>query len=218
MEQPANADQGSNCSALLGEIRQFLGGVATPAPWLGEATRQLDVLLLDHRGLEYKAAQSALTLMGRYMTHGALVAKMSKLAREELVHFEQVTRILKQRGVHLRPLKAARYAAGLHALVRKGDPARLLDSLLVGAIIEARSCERFGALAAVVEGPLADFYRGLLESEGRHYRGYLALATGYLGQQQVDERLPALVAAENALILEPDGQFRFLSGVPALAG
>lgn len=199
---------------LIGEVRQFLGQVATPKAWLKEAARQVDVLLLDHRALEYKAAQTALSLMGRYLGHSELVVQMSKLAREELVHFEQVTRILKGRGVVLRHLTVARYAGALHGLIRGGEPQRLVDCLLVASLIEARSCERFGALATVVDAQLAGFYNGLLESEGRHYRGYLQLAERYAGAAEVAARLAELLPAENALITEPDPQFRFLSGIP----
>jgi tRNA-(ms[2]io[6]A)-hydroxylase len=199
---------------ILQEILEFLGGVATPEAWLEEALRQQEILLLDHRNLEYKAAQTALSLMGRYLTRTELTARMSRLAREELVHFEQVSKIIRGRGIEVRHVSASRYAAGLRALLRSGEVERLVDVLVVGAFIEARSCERFAALVPRLDAELAKFYAGLLESEGRHYRGYLKLAYLYGDAADVDARIEVVRAVEQELITSPDEQFRFHSGVP----
>lgn len=201
--------------SILQEIIGFLGGVATPAAWLEEALRQQEVLLLDHRNLEYKAAQTALSLMGRYLTKPELTARMSRLAREELVHFEQVSKIIRGRGIELRHVSASRYAGGLRALMRGGEVERLVDVLVIGAFIEARSCERFAALVPHLDAELAKFYAGLLESEGRHYRGYLKLAYLYGNAADVDARIEVVRAVEQELITSRDEQFRFHSGVPA---
>lgn len=207
------SDNGDN--AILEEILVFLGGVATPESWIRVAVQNQSILLQDHRTLEYKAAQTALTLMGRHLARTELTAKMSRLAREELVHFEQVTRILKRRGIAIRPLSASRYASGLRALVRAKEPEKLIDILIISAFIEARSCERFAALAPYLDEELCKFYRGLLESEGRHYRDYMALAHLYGERDEVERRTGEIRMTENQLISSADEQFRFHSGVPA---
>src|SRR5690606_37916611 len=153
-----------------------------------------------HRNLEYKAAQTALSLMGRHLTKPELTANMSRWAREELVHFEQVTRIIKKRGIELRPISASRYAAGLRELVRPSEPHKLVDTLIVGAFIEARSCERFAALAPRLDAELGKFYGGLLESEGRHYQDYLRLAYLYGEEADVSRVIAEVRAVENRLI------------------
>lgn len=209
--------KGEESASILQEILDFLGAVATPEAWLDEALRQQEILLLDHRNLEYKAAQTALSLMGRYLTRTELTARMSRLAREELVHFEQVSKIIRARGIEIRHVSASRYAAGLRALVRGGEVEKLVDILVIGAFIEARSCERFAALVPRLDAELARFYAGLLESEGRHYRGYLRLAYLYGDAADVERRIEAVRAAERELITSPDEQFRFHSGIPASA-
>jgi len=100
-------------------------------------------------------------------------------------------------------------------LLRGGEVERLVDVLVVGAFIEARSCERFAALVPRLDAELAKFYAGLLESEGRHYRGYLKLAYLYGDAADVDARIEVVRAVERELITTPDEQFRFHSGVPA---
>ena len=201
-------------SAILHEILEFLGGVATPQAWLDEALKQQEILLLDHRNLEYKAAQTALTLMGRYLTKTELTARMSRLAREELVHFEQVSKIIRAREIEVHHVSASRYAGALRALLRHGEVERLVDVLVIGAFIEARSCERFAALVPHLDAELSRFYAGLLESEGRHYRGYLKLAYLYGKKADVDLRIEQVREVEQQLIITPDEQFRFHSGVP----
>ena len=206
---------GTAASPMLEEILQFLGGLATPPAWIERALVEQETLLLDHRTLEFKAAQTALSLMGRYLTRSELAARMSRLAREELVHFEQVTRIIRRRGIELRHVTASRYASGLREQVRKNEPERLVDTLVVGAFIEARSCERFAALVPHLDNELAKFYAGLLESEGRHYQGYLQLALLYGDAGDVAQRIEVIRQVENHLIASVDEQFRFHSGLPA---
>ena len=142
--------------------------------------------------------------------------KMSRLAREELRHFEQVLALMEKRGVEYQPISASRYAATLHGQIRGSEPERLVDTLIVGAIIEARSCERFDRLVDAlrpVDPELADFYRSLVKSEARHFTDYLALAEDEAGES-VAERVDEFLESEQALILEPDPQLRFHSGVP----
>ncbi|KAA1174890.1 tRNA-(ms[2]io[6]A)-hydroxylase [Marinobacter salinexigens] len=194
----------------LQEIRNFLP-CRTPRQWIDNALANQDLMLIDHAHCEKKAASTALSLMYRYVDNTDLLNKMSRLAREELRHFEQVLAIMKKRGVEYGHLSPARYAAGLREEVRKDDPGRLVDVLIVGAIIEARSCERFAELAPYLDDRLADFYNSLLKSEARHYQDYLALAEQANGGP-VDERVAEFLAIERRLIEEPDSEFRFHSG------
>ncbi|RBP26017.1 tRNA-(ms[2]io[6]A)-hydroxylase [Marinobacter pelagius] len=194
----------------LQEIHDFLP-CRTPQKWIDNALANQDLLLIDHAHCEKKAASTALSLMYRYVDNSDLLNKMSRLAREELRHFEQVLAIMNKRGVDYGHLSPARYAAGLRQAVRTEDPERLVDVLIVGAIIEARSCERFAALAPFLDDKLADFYNGLLKSEARHYQDYLKLAVQANGGP-VDERLGEFLAIEKELIEAPDSEFRFHSG------
>ncbi|HEX6549489.1 MAG TPA: tRNA-(ms[2]io[6]A)-hydroxylase [Gammaproteobacteria bacterium] len=196
------------------EINRFLA-CPTPPEWIVAASVNQDILLLDHANCEKKAAATALNLMFQYGDRDpALQENMSRLAREELRHFEQVTRLLRKRGISSRPLGAARYAAGLRSHVRKREPERLIDLLIIGAFIEARSCERFEAVAAVLDPDLADFYRGLAAAESRHFGLYLALAE-QRGGASVSTRIGEFAVFEADLIRHPDDSFRFHSGIPA---
>jgi tRNA-(ms[2]io[6]A)-hydroxylase len=190
---------------------------ATPQAWLTAAVRNQDILLLDHANCEKKAAATAFNLMFQYGDrHPHLVEPLSRLAREELRHFEQVTRLLCRRGVAPRPLTAAGYAAGLRRHARKREPERLTDLLLIGAVIEARSCERFAALAPALDAELAEFYRNLARAEARHFRLYFDLAYHHSGQA-VEARVTVFAQAEQQLIESTDREFRFHSGIPVLA-
>lgn len=194
----------------LQEIHDFLP-CATPQQWIDNALANQELMLIDHAHCEKKAASTALSLMYRYVENTNLLNKMSRLAREELRHFEQVLAIINKRGIAYCHLTPARYAAGLRKEVRTDDPGRLVDVMVVGAIIEARSCERFAALVPFLDDELAEFYSGLLKSEARHYRDYLALAI-QANEGPVDERVAEFLAIEKQLILEPDDEFRFHSG------
>jgi tRNA 2-(methylsulfanyl)-N6-isopentenyladenosine37 hydroxylase len=190
-------------------------GCATPRSWLAAARRQPELLIVDHANCEKKAAATALNLMFRYGERlPDLQEALSKLAREELRHFEQVTRIMRDRGITHRPLTAARYAEGLRKRMRKKDPEQLTDFLVVGAFIEARSCERFAALVPELDEDLAAFYRGLHAAEARHFRLYLGMAERY-GAGDVPERIEMFREVEAELISSADEEFRFHSGVPA---
>ncbi len=198
----------------LDEIHAFLP-CPTPQAWIEQACVEQELLLIDHANCEKKAAGTALALLYRYQDDFELLNRLSRLAREELRHFEQVVALLKARGIDYRPLGASRYAAGLRRLVRRQEPGRLVDTLVVGAFIEARSCERFAALAPRLDAELARFYTSLLRSEARHFRDYLRLAQRVDPGQDVDARVRAVRAAERELIESPDPEFRFHSGLPA---
>lgn len=197
----------------LAAIRAFLQ-CPTPAEWYAEAAGRLPELLVDHANCEKKAAGTALSLLYRYVDRPELLHRLSRLAREELRHFEQVLAAMRRHNVRYVHLSPSRYAAGLRALVRTREPHRLVDTLLVGAIVEARSCERFSGLIAVLPQDLAEFYGALLASEARHFKHYLELAELYAAES-IDGRLSVLLVEEARLIAEPDNQFRFHSGLPA---
>ncbi len=194
-------------------IIEFLGS-ETPKAWIECALKNQDILLIDHANCEKKAASTALNLMYRYVDFPQLLQKLSRLAREELRHFEQVHAIMRKRNIDYPQLNASRYAGGLRDQVSKHEPMRLVDTLIVGAIIEARSCERFAALAPHLDKELSEFYGSLLKSESRHFMDYLALARQVADEAQVAHRTEALLRVENALIADPDPEFRFHSGVP----
>ena len=198
------------------EVERFLTA-PTPAEWLEEARRRLPELLLDHANCELKAASTALGFLYRYPDRALLAKRMSKLAREELRHYEQVRSIMTDMNVPFERLSASRYAGRLRESARRNEPFRLLDTLLTGALIEARSCERFAMIAPALPEKLASFYRGLLASEARHFEHYIALAQSEcgVGSEDLDRRLDELKEIEAALINDPDPEFRFHSGRPA---
>lgn len=170
------------------------------------------VMLVDHANCEKKAASTALNLIYRYTDNFELLNKMSRLVREEMRHFEQVIKIMKRRDIPYQHISASRYAAGLREVVRKDDPGRLVDVLIVGAFIEARSCERFAKIAPHLDNELKEFYQSLLKSEARHYQDYLALATKAAGNESIDQRIAVISQCEQELIEAPDTEFRFHSG------
>jgi tRNA-(ms[2]io[6]A)-hydroxylase len=175
----------------------------TSADWTARALAQLDEVLVDHAHCERKAAGMAVQLLFRYPEHAFLQEPLSRLAREELAHFEEVLRILAARGIPLRRQKPAAYAGRLRSEIRSGGSGQLVDTLLCSALIEARSCERFRLLAeAVDDAELAAFYRGLLAAEARHHRVYVELALQLAPEAPVRERLAALSAWEARAIAE----------------
>jgi tRNA-(ms[2]io[6]A)-hydroxylase len=186
---------------------------ATPDSWVQKAILEQDLLLLDHAHCEKKAAATALTLIGRYPQNTDLVEKLSRLAREELRHFEQVLRFLKKRNVDFVNITASRYASGLFKHARTHEPVKLIDSLIIGAFVEARSCERFGVIAPHLPDELSKFYLGLLASEARHYEQYLNFAHKF-SDKDITDRLEFFGNIEAELISSPDPQFRFHSGAP----
>lgn len=195
------------------ELHDFLP-CPTPAAWVAAVSDNLETLLVDHAHCERKAAATAMRLMHDYAGFDDLQDRMSRLAREELRHFEQVLRIIRHRGMEYRRMAPSRYAAGLRESVRRTDPDRLVDLLVCGAFIEARSCERFESVIPVLDEELADFYGRLLKSEARHFRDYLSLAE-QVNEGPVDDRVAVFAEKEAELVTSPDSQFRFHSGVPA---
>jgi tRNA-(ms[2]io[6]A)-hydroxylase len=190
---------------------------ATPRSWSEHAARQWRTLLVDHANCEKKAASTALALMFAYPEDRTLSLAMARLAREELRHFEQVQKLMQQLGVPMQRLAPGRYAGALRTQLATAEPQRKLDLLLAGALIEARSCERFEAVAPLLHEPLAQFYASLAEAERRHAGLYFELAesaAGSQGQEALRVRLQVLAAFEASLVREPDTEFRFHSGPP----
>jgi len=198
-------------SNVLAEIQGFLP-CATPERWIENALEHPALMLIDHANCEKKAASTAISLINRYTDNFELLNKMSRLAREEMRHFEQVIALMKRRGVAYTHVSASRYAAGLRELARRDDPGKLIDVLVIGAFIEARSCERFARLAPHLDDELAEFYTSLLKSEGRHYQDYLGLAKKVAGGVCIDRRITLFAEREQQLIEAPDTEFRFHSG------
>jgi len=146
-----------------------------------------------------------------------LIDKMVLLIKEELHHFYQVFEIMHEYGIEYRSITPARYAKGLIRNVKTYEPDTLIDKLIIGAYIEARSCERFAALAPHVDKRLGDFYISLLRSEARHYQDYITLAKEIAGEgneAKVEERIQFFGEIEAELISTPDSDFKFHSGVP----
>ncbi|NLY13395.1 MAG: tRNA-(ms[2]io[6]A)-hydroxylase [Gammaproteobacteria bacterium] len=197
---------------LIPEIEAFLQ-CQTPQSWIDCALEHPEELLLDHANCEKKAAGTALTLMFRYAEREELQQYLSRLAREELRHFEQVTALMKKRGIRYRQLSASNYAQRLHQHIARQEPDKLIDTLIVGAFIEARSCERFYRLAPYLDEELGRFYTSLLKSESRHFEGYLRMAQMY-AKQPIAERVAYFANIEREAILTQDAEFRFHSGIP----
>lgn len=143
-----------------------------------------------------------------------LVEKMVLLIKEELHHFYQVWEIMQSRGLVYEKITSSRYAKGLLREVTTHEPDTLVDKLICGAYIEARSCERFASLAPFLDSELEKFYISLLRSEARHYQDYLTLAA-QISPKDIAARVRAIGEAEARLISEPDTELRFHSGVPA---
>ena len=151
-------------------------GCATPESWFDAACNDVPTLLIDHANCEKKAAGTALSLLYRYVDKPKLLRRMSRLAREELRHFEQVLAMLAALGITYEHLTPSRYARSMRALIRTSEPGRLIDTLIVGAIVEARSCERFAGLATARRWPTRRLLSAAVRSEARHCEYYLELA------------------------------------------
>ena len=183
----------------------------TPDSWVEAALANQNIMLIDHANCEKKAASTAMTLLYRYFDRPELLHKLSRLAREELRHFEQVLAIMNKRDIEYIHVTPSRYALGLREGVTAHEPNKLVDTLIVGAFIEARSCERFAKIAPLLDEELSHFYTSLLRSEARHFEDYLTLAQGY-ADQDITERVTFFAEKEAQLVLQPDSEFRFHSG------
>jgi tRNA 2-(methylsulfanyl)-N6-isopentenyladenosine37 hydroxylase len=178
---------------------------ATDARWLAQVDAHLDDILIDHAHCEKKAAGVAMNLLFSYVDQVPLARAMTEIVNEELTHFHLVLDLLERRGIRFRKLSPSSYGQRLHAVVRKEEPARAIDRLLVAGLIEARSCERFALLRDhVADADLREFYGSLFESEARHHATYIRLACDVAPEAAVRERLHWLAAEEAAIIAQGD--------------
>lgn len=175
---------------------------ASPARWLDQVRHALPEILIDHAHCEQKAASTAMDLMFDYVEHDELCQEMSAIVREELEHFQLVRELLRRRGIRFVRLKPGTYGRRLKELVRRQEPHRAVDRLLIAALIEARSCERFVLLRDHLQDPeLSAFYGSLYESEARHHATYVRLALQVASQPDVQSRLDEL-SVQEAMIIE----------------
>ncbi len=173
----------------------------SPTRWLEQVETHLEELLIDHALCEQKAAGNAMNLIFAYFGNEDLCRELTVIVNEELEHFQMVRELLKKREIPLRRNKPTGYGRRLNDLVRKSEPERAIDRLLVSALIEARSCERFSLLREnLKDRELADFYDSLLESEARHHTVFVRLAKMYATEDAALERLEALADAEAKII------------------
>jgi tRNA 2-(methylsulfanyl)-N6-isopentenyladenosine37 hydroxylase len=194
---------------------QFVSILRAPTPetWVAAAVERWREMLVDHANCEKKAASTAIALMFAYPEDHALAMALSRLAREELRHFEQVQKMMLTLGVEVERQQPGRYASGLRSVIRTSEPGRKLDLLLSGALIEARSSERFRLLSGRLQQPLGGFYASLERSEARHFELYVNLARAE-APDQWQERLGPLAEREAELATAADPVFRFHSGPP----
>ncbi|HGZ6883861.1 TPA: tRNA isopentenyl-2-thiomethyl-A-37 hydroxylase MiaE [Vibrio parahaemolyticus] len=190
-----------------------------------EGKQQIAELVRPYEDFAYKGIGSLETLKGKSNISKSIkpkdgcaygqdmIDKMVLLIKEELHHFYQVLEIIEQQGLEYRPITASRYAKGMIKHIRTFEPAALIDKLIVGAFIEARSCERFAKLAPFLDEPIQKFYISLLRSEARHYQDYLELAE-QIANEDISERIKHFANVEAQLISTDDSEFRFHSGLP----
>ncbi|MGD1464369.1 tRNA isopentenyl-2-thiomethyl-A-37 hydroxylase MiaE [Vibrio harveyi] len=190
-----------------------------------EGKQQITELVRPYEDFAYKGIGSLETLKGKSNISKSIrskdgcaygqdmIDKMVLLIKEELHHFYQVLEIIEQQGLEYRPITASRYAKGMIKHIRTFEPAALIDKLIVGAFIEARSCERFAKLAPFLDEPIQKFYISLLRSEARHYQDYLELAE-QIANEDISERIKHFANVEAQLISTDDSEFRFHSGLP----
>src|SRR5881394_1948123 len=176
-----------------------------PADWLPKILNDLPAVLVDHAHLERKAATTALNLE-KYRDLFPRVEELNAIAIEELQHFQLVLNLLKKRGIPFGQPYPSPWIAGLMRAVRNGQRGQVIDHLICCSLIEGRSCEKFQILAsalASLDRELADFYEGLVESEGNHYATYLLMAKA-IDQPETDRRLDFFLDLDAILIQQPN--------------
>jgi tRNA-(ms[2]io[6]A)-hydroxylase len=171
----------------------------TDPRWVNIAEKNIEEILTDHAYCEQKAASQAISLIIGYPEKSELVDKMTALAREEMGHFQMVHNRMMQRGLVLGRERRDEYVNELQTYFHKGvnREERLAQKLLLCALIEARSCERFKVLSENIEDEeLASFYHTLMISEANHYTMFITLARKYFDREKVDEMWEGLLAFE----------------------
>ncbi|MDB4671658.1 tRNA-(ms[2]io[6]A)-hydroxylase [Pirellulaceae bacterium] len=173
--------------------------------WVESASNNIEEILIDHAHCEKKAAGCAMNLLFAYVDNQTLTQAMTEIVNEELEHFHLVLGLLNRRKISFRKLTPSSYGRRLNELVRKSEPERAVDRLLVAGLIEARSCERFDLLRQHIPDPeLSDFYGSLFESEARHHATYVKLAKLFAEDSVVKQRLIELSTSESAIIATGD--------------
>lgn len=173
--------------------------------WLIQVQENLPEILIDHAHCEKKAAGCAMNLIFAYVENYELCQEMVEIVNEELEHFQRVLDLLSRRGIKFKRQVPSTYGRRLNELVRKDEPAKAIDRLLVAGLIEARSCERFDLLRKHVDDTeLSEFYHELFESEARHYTSYVRLAKMYGNEKVVMDRLNELADLEAEIIASGD--------------
>lgn len=173
--------------------------------WLEQVDEHLDEILIDHAHCEKKAAGCAMNLIFAYVDKPEICRELSEIVNEELEHFLMVLDLLKRRGIPFRRLTPSQYGRQLNELVRKFEPDRAVDRLLVACLIEARSCERFDLLRRHMAGKdaeLEDFYGSLFESEARHHTTYVRMAKLFQPEEKVKSRLREMALEEARFIAD----------------
>jgi tRNA-(ms[2]io[6]A)-hydroxylase len=169
--------------------------------WLAQVDNNLKEILIDHAHCEQKAASTAMNLMFDYVENEDLCLEMTAIVTEELEHFHLVIDLIKSRGIRFYKMKPGTYGRKLKEIARRQEPHKAVDHLLIAALIEARSCERFVLLRDHLQDEqLRDFYGSLYESEARHHATYVRLAKHYAPEEEVNARLEELADAEAAII------------------
>ncbi len=173
----------------------------TPQSWTDAVLAEFDLFLIDHAAAEKKASGMANSMLSHYPDKPELVMAMVDLSIEELMHFREVVKILHDRGLHLGPDTKDPYVNALRKHMRKGTEVYFLDRLLVGGIVEARGCERFGLIAqALPPGKMKDFYQSITDSEARHKDLFVDLARIYFSEKVIEERLDFLLDEEAKIV------------------
>ena len=176
-----------------------------PETWIEQVRANLPAVLVDHAHLERKAATAALN-MEKYVELFDQVSVLNSIAIEELQHFELVLGLLRQRGIAFGPPKRSPWISGMMHALRKGRAHQAIDHLVICALIEARSCEKFQILSRELrdlDPELAKFYGSLVESEGNHYATYLIMAR-HINEPETDRRLDFFLKLDAKLIREPN--------------
>ncbi|MBX2857202.1 MAG: tRNA-(ms[2]io[6]A)-hydroxylase [Cellvibrionaceae bacterium] len=174
---------------------------ATRSEWVDTVLADFNAFLVDHAAAEKKASGMAVSMLSHYPDRPALVTAMADLAIEELVHFREVIKIMTARGVQLGADNKDVYVNQLRKLTRKGSQAYMLDRLILGGVIEARGCERFGLVAqALAEGDLKHFYQRIADSEAKHGSLFIDLAKLYFSDSEVENRLDEILDREAAIV------------------
>jgi|SRR6185437_12568937 len=173
--------------------------LATDPRWVNIAEKNIEEILVDHAYCEQKAASTGISLILQFPERDKLVEVVSPIVAEEWAHFRMVLKELDKRGFKLGKKRVDIYVTELFKLERKGDKLerQLMDKLLISALIEARSCERFKILSEeIADEELKVFYRELMVSEAGHYATFVDLAKEYMPAEIVKQRLDEMLEAE----------------------